>query len=141
MSLKFFTLCELPKTTHQSGSTIMKTKAGRYFIGQNNRGKQTQRWLRLILSKEAPPSPLVGALAVHIKYYRPHLKSAPAKIKNKPYAPITTRPDCDNLAKGVLDAMQATGYFLDDAQVYKLTIEKAYAHKYGLGVEICTTPS
>jgi Holliday junction resolvase RusA-like endonuclease len=49
----------------------------------------------------------------------------------KPTAPLLPRPDCDNLAKAVLDALQdALG---DDTRVARLTVEK------GWGSEGCTT--
>lgn len=49
----------------------------------------------------------------------------------KPSAPALPRPDCDNLAKAVLDALQDT--LGDDTRVARLTIEKAW------GREGCTT--
>lgn len=39
----------------------------------------------------------------------------------------TTRPDADNLAKGVKDALNGLAYD-DDAQVVRLVAEKAYHH-------------
>lgn len=41
----------------------------------------------------------------------------------KPAAPRCPRPDCDNLAKAVLDAL---GDFFDDTLVTTLTVHKAY---------------
>lgn len=39
----------------------------------------------------------------------------------------TTRPDCDNLAKLVLDCLQRSGWIKDDAQVTHLCITKKYS--------------
>lgn len=35
------------------------------------------------------------------------------------------RPDVDNIAKSILDALNGIAYY-DDSQVYKLTVEKVY---------------
>ena len=41
----------------------------------------------------------------------------------------TTRPDCDNYAKELIDAMTAVGFWEDDAQVVDLHIVKRYAEQ------------
>lgn len=38
------------------------------------------------------------------------------------------RPDCDNLGKGILDSLNGVA-FLDDAQIYSLTVTKGYAEQ------------
>jgi Holliday junction resolvase RusA-like endonuclease len=43
----------------------------------------------------------------------------------KATAPKTPRPDCDNIAKGVLDSL-ALIVWLDDTQVQRLVVEKSY---------------
>jgi Holliday junction resolvase RusA-like endonuclease len=39
----------------------------------------------------------------------------------------TTKPDLDKLARAVLDALTGV-YYLDDAQVVSLDLQKAYTH-------------
>ena len=136
--IQFFIPCVLPKSTHQSGNTILKTKEGRYFVGKNQKGKTTAKYLKAILSVFKPTFPITGAIRVEIQYFMPYLKSATKAQKEIDPLPNPKRPDCDNLAKGVLDAMQASGYFKDDAQVYSLQITKAYSHRAGLGITIHT---
>lgn len=41
----------------------------------------------------------------------------------------TTRPDCDNYAKELIDAMTDIGFWKDDAQIVDLHITKHYAEK------------
>lgn len=41
----------------------------------------------------------------------------------------TTRPDCDNYTKELIDAMTAVGFWMDDAQVVDLHIVKRYAEQ------------
>ena len=62
-----------------------------------------------------PAEPMTGPLAVEITW-RFELKSC-----KKPQWK-TTRPDLDNLEKGLLDILGSMGFFHDDAQVvYKMT--------------------
>lgn len=48
----------------------------------------------------------------------------------------TTRPDCDNLAKGMLDPMTKIGFWRDDAQVVDLRIVKRWGDVAGIYVEV-----
>lgn len=47
----------------------------------------------------------------------------------------TTRPDCDNYAKELIDAMTAVGFWKDDAQVVDLHIVKRYAEKATIWID------
>ncbi len=38
--------------------------------------------------------------------------------------PKTTRPDVDNMAKSVIDCMSKVGLVVDDAQIFRLSLEK-----------------
>lgn len=73
--------------------------------------------------------PLEGPLAVVIDAIYPVPKSAPAKERIRMTSgeiPPTVRPDVDNVAKLVLDALNGTAY-LDDSQVVSLRVSKRYA--------------
>jgi len=70
-------------------------------------------------------------VAVEISATFGRLRSPYRKAGVKPTAPVLPRPDCDNLAKAVLDALQDT--LGDDTRVARLTVEKAW------GSEGCTT--
>lgn len=69
--------------------------------------------------------PQMGTIAVTIScdFVRPksHLT---AKGAVKRTAPLLPRPDCDNLAKSVLDALE---HFFDDTLVHKLVVEKNWS--------------
>lgn len=133
---KFFIPCILPKTTHQAGNTILKTKDGRYFVGKSKKGKGMSQTLQALLRIHKPPQAYTQPLSVEIAYYFPYNKTATKAHKAIDPLPKATRADCDNLAKGVLDAMQAIGFMNDDAQVYSLKITKAYSKEHGLGIII-----
>ncbi len=70
-------------------------------------------------------SPLNGPVEVTITGYwpsrKPDRKKQPRPAERKP-----TKPDCDNLAKSVLDGLNGVA-FVDDAQVVRLVVETWYA--------------
>lgn len=65
-----------------------------------------------------PTLPLGGALGVHTIFYLPRPKSVKRMYP-------TTRPDGDNFAKGLLDALNGI-VWKDDSQIVDLTIAKRY---------------
>lgn len=73
---------------------------------------------------------------VHLRMYFVY----PLGSKPKRYAgePKVTRPDLDNLGKVVIDAIAQDGrFFADDAQIYRLTLEKWYGNSnddYGIRI-------
>jgi Holliday junction resolvase RusA-like endonuclease len=54
--------------------------------------------------------------------------------------PHTQKPDADNLAKLVLDVMQAGRAFADDAKVAQLTVLKVWGPAAGVGVTVRQLP-
>ena len=85
--------------------------------------REMQRWAGQRIS---------GALEVEIDFSFPrplsHFGTGRNAAKLKPSAPEdhTKRPDLDNLAKAVLDAMGDAGVFGDDAQVARLILSKRW---------------
>ena len=69
---------------------------------------------------ERPPEPFSGPIAVCIMTYRQLPKSTPKSVTSEP---DTHKPDVDNVAKIVLDALNGVAW-LDDAQVTSLTVAK-----------------
>jgi Holliday junction resolvase RusA-like endonuclease len=131
----FFIDCTPPRTTHQAGSTIMMNKFGKPFVGQNKKGKATKQLLKTMLFSHTPPQPYETPLRVQIMFRFPMRKNEKKALRDREAIPCDKRPDCDNLAKGLLDAMQGD-FFLDDAQIYDLKITKLYAQRTGIGVTI-----
>lgn len=69
--------------------------------------------------------PLVMILTVQIE--RP-------KSKKKAVFPVT-KPDCDNFAKGIMDALESIMYAADQ-QIVRLTVTKTYSDRPGVTVTI-----
>ena len=51
------------------------------------------------------------------------------------YTPYDKRPDCDNLAKSILDALNGLAY-KDDKQITYLSIEKLYGEENKIEVDL-----
>jgi len=71
-----------------------------------------------------------GPIEVSLSFYLPRPKRLQRKKDSSLAIVHTSKPDVDNLAKSVLDGLQA--FMGDDAQVYRLTASKYYAGK-GVG--------
>jgi Holliday junction resolvase RusA-like endonuclease len=91
-----------------------------------------------------PPAPFTGPVALKIAFVfrRPksHFRS---NGELKPDAPrySTAKPDADNCAKAVMDALTQLGAFWrDDAQVVELRVWKDYGKTGGALVEISEIP-
>jgi len=50
------------------------------------------------------------------------------------------KPDVDNLVKLVLDALNRSGYWVDDAQVCEIATRKVYAEPEGTWVYVAGLP-
>jgi len=71
-------------------------------------------------------------VVIEARFSRP--RSHYRKSGVRPTAPPLPRPDCDNLAKAVLDALQEV--MGDDTRVERLTVAKAWGHEGGTTVTI-----
>lgn len=91
-----------------------------------------------IAVEKRPDNLLEGPLSVKIKAFKGIPKSFSKKKMADAEAGIllpVTKPDCDNYAKGVKDALKGV-IWRDDSQVVRLVIEKMYSAIPRLEVEI-----
>ena len=106
--------------------------------------KQTREYeniIRLFAQKEMKAlkaKPLQCAVVVMIDAYRSIPKSY-SKLKRekaiKNEIRPTTKPDADNIAKLVLDALNEVAY-IDDKQIISLSVQKYYAEKPRIEITI-----
>lgn len=76
-----------------------------------------------------PKSPLTGPVLVAIDFAMPRPKSLMRKCDPAGEVWCVKKPDADNLAKAVLDALTQAGWWVDDAQVARLIVNKRYHAK------------
>ena len=86
---------------------------------------------------QRPAEPLLGEILVSMKLYLPRPKRL-CRVKDPDCAlHHIAKPDCDNLAKAILDALTDDGWWRDDSQVCCLHVWKFYHAKGGRpGAEI-----
>ena len=134
---EFFLACNPPKTTHQSGQVIYKSKNGKPFIGQNQKAKIVSNSLLCMLKPHKMSKPFEKPTRITIEWRFPFRKSDSKQIKNLGEIPCIVRPDSDNLAKLLLDALQKCGGFvIDDAIIYDLRIVKKHSAITGINIKL-----
>lgn len=102
---------------------------GRYNTYTPEKTKNYENWVKLSFINRYPNfKPLENELAVSIKAYFEIPKSVSKKKReqmlNGNIRP-TIKPDLDNIAKSILDALNKLAY-LDDKQIVLLKVEKFY---------------
>ncbi|MEK4702032.1 RusA family crossover junction endodeoxyribonuclease [Solibacillus sp. FSL R7-0668] len=86
--------------------------------------------VKLVAWQNKPQEPLQGALKLEVDVYlmppkKYHTKPKQALIASGELRP-TTKPDTDNLVKGIKDGMSKI-IWVDDAQIVELVVRKFYA--------------
>lgn len=99
--------------------------------------QKTQNWEKIVglhakahANRRQVAVPLIGPLVVELTFY----VRRPKTVKHE--YPVTDRADVDNLAKAVLDGLQAVGLMRDDRQVVDLICRKRYADQEPEGVAV-----
>ena len=89
-----------------------------------------------------PQRPIEAPISVSLTFYLPAPKSLPKRLREpleQEILPCGKRPDIDNLAKLVLDALDGV-YWRDDGQICHLTLRKVYSARPRTEVEIAEIP-
>lgn len=135
--MRFILNCIPPKHTAQASNRILKTKDGRFFVGKmsSSNAKQTQNELMWLLSPHKPPKPFGEPIRLEVKWVYPFRKTEPKKNRIEGL-PCTTRPDCDNLCKLLLDIMTRLGFWVDDSIIYDLHFTKVYSDNPHIEINI-----
>ena len=88
------------------------------------------------------PDPIDNPVEVNIEFRMPRPKGHYGTGKNasvlKASAPLyhLGTPDCDNLAKAVLDALTTIRFWRDDSPVVRLVVGKCYENGSGPGARV-----
>ena len=124
--LSFFLPIHIPTKTHQEKRIAVKN--GKPVVYEDEELKEVRSKYEAHLSKYAPAEPMTGAVELHVTW------CFPIQGKHKNGEPKITKPDTDNMIKLFKDCMTATGYWKDDAQVFREVSEKFYSNVEGVFV-------
>ena len=114
----------------------------RMYTPSNVKGWRQSVKIAVINEGVKPREPLAGSISVNLGFIfeRPksHFRSGKYSHLLKDDAPDfhTKKPDCDNLAKAVLDVLTELKIWHDDSQVTHLTTTKQYGDKSGCLISI-----
>lgn len=130
-----------PKSTGQSGKRL-GVMGGHATMFKTKEAYAVENLFRAILYQKKPPEKFSGNVAIKLTYLFPYLKTKPSKtIQKKGYViPKTTKPDYDNIPKQIMDVMTKLGYWTDDSIIYRATIQKYFAPKGQIIIEIHELP-
>lgn len=101
----------------------------RFGKGRTYTPKQTTDYERAIRESfiQSNGEAITGPIALEIQCYKKIAKSVP-KYKRKEMHDCIAKPDADNIAKVVMDALNGAAYE-DDSQVSQLSVEKLWTEE------------
>lgn len=123
----------LPRATaQQKGERVILKNGGKPIILHYKKESVTtaRAELMLKLKKYKPTAPSDCPIRLFLDLY------FDVKDRRLWGKPKDTRPDADNYAKELIDAMTSCGFWKDDAQVVDLRIVKCYAETGAIHVKI-----
>ncbi|WP_260312775.1 RusA family crossover junction endodeoxyribonuclease [Lactococcus lactis] len=121
---------KMPTTRQQKGIKVVKGQVRSY-----NRGNTANYELQKNLLMNKPKVPFDKGVAITLKVYFIY----GTKDKKKWGKRKITRPDGDNLMKGFQDYMQHYRYFIDDAQIAPLIVDRFWGQNNKIIVELYKT--
>lgn len=141
-----------PEAKARPRARVIRKKDGTYTatVYTPNKTSKYEKAVALLAAPHRPPERLTGPIAVTmtIDHARPEYmckrsKRTGALLGGYSAGPTlkATKPDIDNLAKAVLDALKS--WWCDDAQVVHLVATKRYCAidgEPGIGLRIRTVP-
>lgn len=115
--------CVPPKTTAQQKGVFVRDGRAHFFV--KGKVKQMQQsWFELLQEfRKQIAEPLSGAIKIYILIIYPHKKSTPKKLQDK-IIPHISRPDGDNIEKGLFDTMSTMAFWTDDSRIFSHQTEK-----------------
>lgn len=127
MTVLRFTLSCTPTAQARVRHTV---RCGHSVAYKSAGQKSAEAVLDDLLSARAPKKPLEGPLVLEFVAEMPIPASIPKKQREamlRGEIAHTKKPDLDNMAKQLKDAMSRTGFWGDDRQVVSLRCSKCYA--------------
>lgn len=127
--MKIFLLMNPPTVTAQERKVAMVRNKPIFY--KPEKVKQAKAELMKHLRPFKPDTPFESPIELHVVWLFPKGKS------HKHNEWRITKPDTDNLQKMLKDCMTEIGFWKDDAQVVKETVEKRWSDEpCGISIEI-----
>lgn len=120
----------IPKGQPRARAFSRGGKAGVFDPGTADAWKHAVAMAGRALRPSSPIASGVG-VTVQVDCFLPRPKRLMRAKDTSDVIPHVGKPDADNLAKAVLDALTADGWWADDAQVFALIVRKWYHRKDG----------
>ncbi len=112
----------------QGRPRAFRTTKGQIRVYDPANARDWKRTVQAQVLLQRPPEPVGEPLAVTLAFVLPRPKSLPQRERYP-----ARRPDIENLAKAVLDAMAGIVY-RDDAQIVRLSVAKDYGPVPGVAI-------
>ena len=123
-----------PTATAQQKGVFVRNGRAHFFTKKNVR--EAENLMAGMLAPYRPEKPLDGPLSLTVVLKFPFRKSEKKAVVAFGSAPHDTRPDLDNLLKGLIDCMTHLGFWRDDAQIFHISTQKLRAVVPGLYITI-----
>jgi Holliday junction resolvase RusA-like endonuclease len=129
------TLNMVPPRSTSQGKGVMLLNGKPHFFAKAKQKADSQCYAAL-LAEHAPEKPFDAPLAVRLEFVFPFRKSEKKAIVKAGVGHHTTKPDLDNMAKGLLDVMTRLNFWTDDAIITDLHVTKYYGAKPKIIIDI-----
>lgn len=114
------------RTAQQKGAFVQNGRV-RFFV-KPHVAREAHNTVALVV--QALPDtwePLDGPVELRLRLVYPYRKSEPKRrTKDGAELPHDTRPDLDNLAKGIIDALTTAAVWRDDSQLARMVLSKEW---------------
>lgn len=118
--------------TAQQRPRHMRTKFGKDLTYKSHGQRANELTLETLLAQHVPQEPLAGGIELRFRAIMPIPVSESKRRKEamlRGEIGHTVKPDLDNLAKQLKDAMSRMLFWHDDRQVVRLVCEKVYGNE------------
>lgn len=117
-----------PHRTAQAGRGVFVRNGRPVFFKKAAVAREERNVVALVLSRLPEGwAPFEGPVAVRLRLVWPYRQTERRRVVVAGVeVPHDVRPDLDNLAKGILDAMTTAQVWRDDGQIARLVLEKAW---------------
>lgn len=133
--LSFRIDCVPPTATAQRKGVFVTGGRPRFFTKRPVR--QAENFLAALLSMHAPDVPFDVPVSLTVRWTFPFRKSERRSVVRAGRSvPHTSRPDLDNIEKGLLDVLTRLNFWTDDSLVADKRTSKWWGPRPGIDIEI-----